>query len=267
MNDLALAEMIEGTEAAACSEMMQAAPREWGFLAERTPAGVLLLASTVDKLIFNRVIGCGIEAPADREQVQNLLARYRAAGIGNYGVQLSPAARPPELPAWLEAEGLAPRNNWAKTYRKAGEVPEVPTDLRIEPAGPEHADAVGKITCTAFGMEDRLWPWFAGLVGQPNWYHYLGWDGDEAVATGALFVHGKVGWLGIGGTLAAARRRGGQGAILARRLLDGMRLGCEWFLTETGEDLPERPNPSFHNMMRTGFRVAYQRANYQVPVD
>ena len=33
-------------------------------------------------------------------------------------------------------------------------------------------------------------------------------------------------------------------------------------VTETGEDSPEQPNPSFHNMIRTGFSLAYQRPNY-----
>ena len=39
-------------------------------------------------------------------------------------------------------------------------------------------------------------------------------------------------------------------------------LGYRWFVTETGEDLPTKPNPSFHNMLRAGFRLAYQRPNY-----
>ena len=45
---------------------------------------------------------------------------------------------------------------------------------------------------------------------------------------------------------------------MARRLCDGARLGCEWFVTETGQDRPDKPNPSFHNMLRTGFKVAYE---------
>ena len=50
--------------------------------------------------------------------------------------------------------------------------------------------------------------------------------------------------------------------MMARRLVDGARLGCQWFVTETSEDLPERPNPSYHNMVRMGFQLAYQRPNY-----
>ena len=63
-------------------------------------------------------------------------------------------------------------------------------------------------------------------------------------------------------TRPSHRRRGAQGALLARRIRDAADLGCRWLVTETGEDLPERPNPSFRNMLRTGFELAYQRANY-----
>ena len=41
--------------------------------------------------------------------------------------------------------------------------------------------------------------------------------------------------------------------------------GCTWIVTETGDDVPDKPNPSFHNMIRSGFKVAYQRPNYMPP--
>lgn len=99
-------------------------------------------------------------------------------------------------------------------------------------------------------------------IGRPGWRHYLAFDGDQAVATGALNLRDHIGWLGVGSTLPSHRRRGAQGALMARRVRDGISLGCRWLVTETGEDLPARPNPSYHNMLRTGFTLAYQRLNY-----
>jgi hypothetical protein len=77
-----------------------------------------------------------------------------------------------------------------------------------------------------------------------------------------MFVKDDVGWLGFGSTLESHRKRGGQGAMFERRIQDGLLLGCKWFVTETGEDTPEDPNPSYHNMLRTGFELAYLRPNY-----
>ena len=47
--------------------------------------------------------------------------------------------------------------------------------------------------------------------------------------------------------------------MFARRLMDARDLGCRMAITETGEDTPDDPNPSLHNMLRTGFQVAYLR--------
>ncbi len=43
---------------------------------------------------------------------------------------------------------------------------------------------------------------------------------------------------------------------MARRIRDAAALGCRWMITETGEDLPQQPNPSYHNMLRTGFLLS-----------
>ena len=262
LDALSLARLVEFTEGEAYAEQLRVAPPEWRCSAERTELGWCLFAPTLDFVLFNRIVGCGLGSPATRSGLHDALARYRAAGLRRFGVQLAPAGEPAELSQWLAEEGLTKGDNWAKVYRGNGVVTEVQTDLRIEPASKRDANAVGTIASDAFAMPVQLAPWIASLVGRPNWYHYLAWDGSTPVAVAALFVHGEVGWLGIAGTLATARRRGAQSALMARRISDGISLGCRWFVTETGEDLPTKPNPSFHNMLRAGFKVAYQRPNY-----
>jgi hypothetical protein len=257
-----IARLVEFTEAAAYADMLRAAPPAWQCVEERSPDGWLLLAPRLDILLFNRLVGCGLDAPATRAGLHGFLDTYRAAGLRNFGVQASPVAQPADLARWLAEEGMAPRDRWTKVYRAAGPSPEPATDLRIERVGPEHASAVAKITCAVFGMPPWLEPWIESMVGRANWHHYLAWQGDEAVATAALFVHGGVGWLGAAGTMLGGRRRGAQSSLMARRLQDGCALACRWFVTETGEDSPERPNSSFHNMMRAGFVVAYHRPNF-----
>jgi hypothetical protein len=138
----------------------------------------------------------------------------------------------------------------------------VATDLRIAAIGEQDAPAFASVACAAFGMPGHLRPWLEMGVGQAGWRHYLAFDGDRPVATGALFVRAGVGWLGLDSTLPEHRRRGAQGAIMAQRIRDAAALGCQWVITETGEDRAENPNPSFHNMIRTGFALAYQRPNY-----
>lgn len=256
--------MLEDAEAAAFADQLRAAPADWGCVAEEAEHGWFLCAPTIDILLFNRLVGLGLRQPARRNDLEGGLDRFRAAGLKGYGVQLSPRAMPDGLPEWLSAAGLVRRDSWSKCYRAAGGVPSITTDLRVEEIGPERGGTAASIVCAAFGMPAEREPWLASVVGRPGWHHYVAFDGSEAVATAALFVRGDIGWLGVAGTLQGARRRGAQGALMQRRLTDGQLLGCKWFVTETGEDRPDRPNSSFHNMMRLGFQLAYQRPNYLV---
>jgi hypothetical protein len=261
-----IARLVEFGEGETCAQTLASAPpdfaADFGIRVERLDSAILLVAEQIDDMPFNRVIGLGVMDPATEAMVDDIVTLYQDAGIQNFAVQLSPAAQPPALPVWLEARGLQHRDNWAKVYRPGQPPPVIPTDLRIECIGREHAAAFARVACSAFGLPDLLHPWFAATVGWPGWRHYLAWDGDVPVATGALFVRGEVGWLGLGSTLPSHRRRGAQGAIMAQRIRDGIGQGCQWLVTETGEDVPDRPNPSYHNMLRTGFRLAYQRPNY-----
>jgi hypothetical protein len=257
----ALAHLVEFAEAEAYADLLHAAPPEWRSVAEQTPAGWLLLAPALDILLFNRLIGTGIGAPATQGDLAEAIARFRGAGVRNFGVQLSPAAQPESVADWLAGAGLAPRDRWTKVFRPADPVAPARTELRIEPVQPGQAQTFAAVTTAGFGMPPQLRPWIASTVGRDGWHHYLAWSGADAVAAAALFIRRDVGWLGVASTLPEARRRGAQGALMARRIEDGIALGCRWFVTETGEDLPERPNPSFRNMVRAGFKVAYHRTN------
>ncbi|HJP86472.1 MAG TPA: hypothetical protein VJ852_10810 [Gemmatimonadaceae bacterium] len=260
-----IARIIEHTEAAACADLLRAAPPDWNCSAQRTEDGWFLCAPTLDILLFNRLVGWGLDAPAVRRPLEHAIERYRSVGLTRFGVQLSPEARPRDLPRWLEDFGLERRDNWTKVYRDAGDIPAVSTDLRIEQIDKRRGPAFGDVVVSAFGMPTVMAGWLAASVGRSGWNHYLAFDGKNPVAAAALYVVGDVGWLGVAGTLPTARRRGAQSALMARRLKDGVDLGCRWFVTETGEDTPARRNPSFHNMLRLGFSVAYHRPNYLLP--
>jgi hypothetical protein len=254
--------LLEFTEAAAFADMLRAAPAAWGAMESRTPLGWLLLMPSADLLLFNRLIGGGLTGDADRGALQECLQQVRALNLKSFGVQLTPAAAP-EIREWLHAEGFATRDRWTKSYRGAGMSALIrKTPLRITRAStPDDAEIVASVTCASFGMPAVRAPWIASLVGRAGWSHYLAWDGDVPIAAAALFVTGHTAWLGIAGTLAAARRKGAQAALIAQRLAEGTDMGCRVFVSETDQETVTKPNPSFHNLVRAGFGIAYQREN------
>jgi hypothetical protein len=257
-----LAHIVEFGEAEAYASMCEAADPAAGLQAVRFGTAVMLLAPAFPVLLLNRVLGLGVGQPATEPQVDAIIDLYRANGSSGFAFQLSPAARPAELPGWLLARGLGRAGNWAKMIRRATPAGPVPSDLRIRPAGAGEAESFAAVSGRAFRMPPDLSRALSGAVGGAGWRHYLAFDGDLPVASAALFVWNGIGWMGADGTLPSHRRRGAQGALMARRINDAGELGCRWLITETDEDTPDRPNTSYHNMVRTGFALAYQRPNY-----
>ena len=235
-----LAELIEFGEADAYEDLFRhAAALELELSVMRSGGGVLLIAPSLPIILFNRVIGLSLREPATEAALDEILAHYRAAGSATFAVQLSPSAAPSDLPAWLPARGLPMRDNWAKVYRAATPDVVIRTDLRIERIGQAHAAAFAEVSCMAFGMPAAMQPWLAEGVGQAGWAHYLAFD--ERHWWPAVRCSCRAMWagLGIASTLPAYRRRGAQGALMARRIRDAAELGCHWVVIETGEDTPE----------------------------
>lgn len=257
----------EMAEAIAWREMVAAIQEQGGatLAPEWAEVGgaVAFALRGMDMPFFNRVVGLGIPRPATREDVAQADAFFRGLGRDWSVVQLVEPTRPPELVEWVEAAGWTRSKRWPKLWRTlGGELPEGRTDLRIELVGPDQSEDVGRIVTTAFEFDPALAPFATATIGRPGWSHYLGFDGDTPVAAGACFVTADVAWLGFGTTLESHRGRGGQSAMFARRLADARTAGCRLAITETGEDTREEPNPSYRNMLRAGFEVAYVRQNW-----
>ncbi|MDX6480829.1 MAG: hypothetical protein QOG85_1339 [Gaiellaceae bacterium] len=231
-------------------------------MASGTPVPIV---AALDFSLFNRVIGLGAAAPATDEQLDEIAATYAARGQSSWSVSLSPLAEPEDLAARLVEREMARGGDFAKVIRTTDAPGEARTDLRVEAVGPEHAAGFAAVNVAAWRVPDALSHWFAGSVGRAGWRHYVAFDGDDPVSTGALFVSDGMGWLGFGATLPTHRNRGGQGAIMARRIADAAELGCEVVHTETAAETPEAPNPSYRNMIRAGFELAYLRPNFSSP--
>jgi hypothetical protein len=257
----------ERVERAALADLHRAAPpasRQRLGLELRALGGALVsIASRDPSILVNRTVGLGLAHTADRRTVDSIVRRYRDAGVDHYFLQLDPAATPGELPRWLEAAGLEPYHRaWAKFVRGTEPPPEPRTDLEVREIGAGHAVDFGRIAASGFGLDDAWIPVLAGLVGRDGWHVYLSFDGAEPAGCGAMRIHEGVAWLDWAATLPDFQRRGSQGAIISRRISDGLRMGVGLFTTSTGEAADGDPQHSYRNIERYGFRRTHARANW-----
>ena len=234
-----------------------------GLGVEDLESARLYLMPQIDVLTFNRAVGIGIKRPATEAEIDGIVARYRDRGVPRFLIAISPAAKPDSIVPWLEARGFRRHNAWVKLHRESEPMPEIATaGLRIVEIGPDRAVEFGKVVQAGFSMMDIAGDWAALTVGRPGWRHYLALDGNEAVSAAAMHLRGSWAWFGLAATLEDARGRGAQSALIARRITDAHAAGVRWLSIETAEDRPERDAPSFRNVVRQGFQVAYLRPNW-----
>jgi len=257
----------EAAEKAALADLHSAAPRDLsdrlGLELIEVEGALVSIARRHPTILVNRVIGLGMARPSERATVEDIVKRYRDAGIERYFLQLDPSAAPDELPGWLEQAGLERYHRaWAKFKRGAEPTPVVGTDLSVREIDANHANDFGRIAAAGFELEDAWIPALAALVGRDGWHVFLSFDGDRPAGCGSMRIHEGVGWLDWAATLSDARRRGSQGAIITRRISEGIALGCDAFATCTGEEVAGDAQHSYRNIERFGFRRTHARANW-----
>jgi Acetyltransferase (GNAT) family len=252
------AAVLEAIERDATLDQWRAAPDE---LRVRLALGwwevdgaLLTRVERIDNDWHNRVLGLGMEKPASRRLLEQMVGAFRAAGSKHFSIQLAPGAQPAELRSWLAELGLQPSVRIAKLVRPAGETVEISGDLRVAEVEARDAAAFGRVSCAGWGLPPPLIGWLAALVGRDRWRCYLAWDGAEPIAAAVLYFDGDLVWAGGAVTLQQHRGRGAQSALIARAIADA---GRATLVAETLED-----NQSFRNCLKLGFQRAYVRESF-----
>jgi len=214
-----------------------------------------------DAPLGNRAIALGLGEPADLETLKMWVDDFKASGLQNFALQISPYAQPPELAEWTETLGLIVRSHWVKLERGREPAPSMNGAIDVQLVGSEQRTLFGEVSAQGFGRPPIIAHWMGATVGWPRWRHYLAYIDEQPAGAAAIYIDGNYAWLGIGSTLPDYRQRGVQQALIARRLADGLAMGVEHFVSET-----ESRNVSCGTLMRAGFTIAYERPNYGIPL-
>ena len=254
---------LEAAEAEAWTALFAAAPPPFasavGLETQRFGPTVLTAAARIDDIQFNRLWALADDTTA----VDHAVDRFKEIGVRNALVQIAPGPYAAICERRAVALGLGRfKRDWAKFRRDARPAEARAGAPPVELVTPENAQAFAETALAGFRMPPQLGGWLAALPGAPGWRCYLALEDGRPIGAGALHLQGDTGWLGIGATRPDARGRGAQSALLARRIADGASLGARTFVTETGVPLPGEAGPSYANIQRAGFEIAYLRPNW-----
>lgn len=263
--DVARAERIEAT---AVADLFAAAPPRIAELlgAASTTIADAVCVSTLaaaPSRELNHVHALGADGSPVDDATLDAIAAWYAERQGTYVVAIVPA-QDPRLRDALVARGFTPTRAWSKfVHDPAAAEPPPPTELRVEPARPEE---FGGVVTAAFEMPEAMAGWLAALTDRPGWTCLEARDEtDAALAAGAVFQADGAAWLSFGATLPDARGRGAQRTLLAERVRLAREAGCDLVVTETGVAVAGAPQQSERNILRAGFRVAYERPHLAAP--
>jgi ribosomal protein S18 acetylase RimI-like enzyme len=242
---------------------------EAGIESRREGGALRLTARGFDHPFFNRVMRYAMDGTDPEAALEDTLHHYEAADIRRWMVQVLPHVESEAFRAACAKRGVVRLRGWAKHVGRASLDVPAHTELRIEAVG-DRSRAWAAIVLETFGFPEAFHAWLARLAELDGWRLYLALDGTEPAAAAALYVGTgdagpRIGQLTFAGTLPRYRGRGAQSALAARRILDAREMGVDWIVTETDEELPDRPNPSYRNMVRLGLGVRYVRANWGPP--
>lgn len=273
LSPLQAARLSDEVEALACREMYAAAPAAvraaLGVRVERIAGATLLIAPGLPAPMLNRAIGLGLHQQARVEDVDAIAGVFRGAGVKNWWLHWNPYAAPSDMPEQLNEMGFRPpqRRSWAKMLRGADAPASMPTDLQIRPVTGAAAEEAIQVAVQAFEMPPIMTQWLSRLCGDGPWRMYAAMDGARVVGCACVFIQGQAAWLGLAAIAPTHRGRGGQAALMARRIADAGAAGALYVTTETGEPTGAgEANPSLENMKRCGFEQVASRLNYAAPM-
>jgi hypothetical protein len=257
---------LERIERNAWADLVRLAPPELasaiGLETAKLGSALFVMAARIPQFQFNFLNGVGLDGD-DGACIEAAVQKFRSAGQKKFIVQVPPGPEAPRMEALAQAAGLEQSPlAWAKFIRASESGPNVKTTLAVREIGDNDSSVFGQTAIAGFGMPAPMADWLAAIVGQPRWHAYLSYDSATPVGAGALYVDGDFAWCGIGSTISSARKRGGQSAMLARRIADAASFGAKFVVTETGAPQPGAPAPSYNNILASGFDVAYVRPNW-----
>jgi hypothetical protein len=234
-----------------------------GEVAEIGGAVCTAFRETPASALLNRALGVGIAEPATKGLLDEIDAFFAERGVA-YSIPVTPDSHPAELASWLEGRGFQHGYAWTKFQRRAKDAGDLDhkSGLRVEQVGADRGTIFADVFSRAYGTPAAMRGLLERLPGVEGWHCFVAFADETPAATGAIFVSGTVGWLGVAGTLPEFRRRGAQNALLSARIRAGAAAGCETLVTETGELVEGRPAGSYRNIVRAGFEPLYVRQNY-----
>jgi GNAT superfamily N-acetyltransferase len=268
VTDLVEATELESNEAQAYARLIEQAPPELlvrhGLSCGRVAGATIFVARGLqDGLMFNRVIGLGLGAPATAEVLDAIDDEYRRAGVQTYAIEAAPSANSGGLGPLLRERGLMPFKVTAMLVRDTAAPIDAATGLHVRRVDPAEAQAFGRMAGTVFSLDEPYMSLLAASVGRDGWQHWAAFDGRTLVASAiTAFTGDGRAWVGWVGTMPDYRGRGAQSALAVHQVRAAAALDVTRVSLEAAPGSRKKPSQTLANYLKLGWVQAYERPVY-----
>jgi hypothetical protein len=232
------------------------------------PVQVTVFEALPDSSVLNNVLGA---AEPDAVEDGCLEAAIEWADSFDVDYQVPIARGRPGMEAaeaWLNRQGFEQGRGLVKYVRDASlpDLTGVP-EMTIWEIGQDEADGETMVfdAAPALGLPSPASSLLFALPAQERWRIFTAELNQKIVSFGSMLVHDGVAAVGLDATVAGARRRGCNLALLRERLIAAFEAGCETVLAEVPECEDEDIEAATRNLLRAGFVPAYRSMIWQRP--
>lgn len=218
-----------------------------------------------DTSLLNVVLGA---AEADAIEQGHLAAAVEWLRTWEVDYRISVACDRPDTGLaenWLGARGYV-RGSTVRRYVHLGkgDPDDEAGEVEIRDLQPIETEGMSHIFADALGLPKLATVLMIGLPRWEGWSCYAAFLDDREVGCGSMRVFDNLALLGLDATLPEFRGRGCQSALIARRLADAHRAGCDVVVAEVWNGHPAS-QAAAHVLEHAGFEEIAGRTNWQRP--
>jgi len=212
---------------------------------------------------LTQTFGLGVWDPVTPEGLSAIEAFFAARGVATMH-EVSPLAGV-ELSALLVDRRYRPIEQSTVLVQDIVERVDPPGSpaLRVRTIEPADRDAWIETSVAGWSGDAVVSPVIRSMAelscANRSMVHFVAERDGAPVATGSMGVHDGVALMSGASTIPSARGLGAQAMLLAARLAEGRRRGCDLAMMVT-----EPGSTSQRNAERRGFRVAYSRTKWRL---
>ncbi len=204
----------------------------------------------------NQVAFLGCTQRVGPASLDLVVRTFRRAQVPRFFFWLYPCPQFRELRRWLAERGfIRVGDGQHPLLARRTLVDALPVAaFEVRQVGPWEA-AAQQDQLGAMYADDVAVARFRDTVGQPDFHHFMAFDGDEAVGAAVLWVGEDLGYLTSAVTLPDYQKRGAHSALIRARVNKAAWLRCSWAAAAP-------PVNAQGNLERQGFSVLFDRELY-----